>query len=301
MIDKELLEAINQIDINSGEINNDGLTENLELLEKAHSNLHNILIMTRMRKIMQDFGEKETDVYVVTYPKSGTTLMQMIVYQMTTDGNMDFGHLYDVSPWCRFSASMNRPMASVGERRIIKTHDEYSMLKGIRKGKFIFVIRDYLDVVSSLHEHIKNYSNPKADFDELCNRKMKEWFDYNKKWIINEHGLEILYINYEDLIADKRDIILKISRFLDIKIDNEIISRVLERTSFEFMKKHKSRFGEQPEQWKVYNNFIRKGKAGEGKGRFTTEQINQYKSLFSKSSKFSVKPSLIIFPLLISI
>lgn len=281
MIDKELLLAINQIDTKNEEINAEGLTESLQLLEKAHTKLHNILLMTRMKKIMKDFGEKETDVYVVTFPKSGTTLMQMIVYQMTTDGNMDFEHLYDVSPWCRFSAFMNKSMPSIGERRIIKTHDEYGMLKGIGKGKFILVIRDCLDVISSLHEHVKSYNNPNSDLDELCNRKMKDWFDFNNEWIINENGLEILYINYEDLIENKRDTIIKISKFLDIKMDNETISRVLERTSFEFMKRYESKFGEQPEQWKVYNNFIRKGRVGEGKAKFTAEQINQYKSLLS--------------------
>ncbi len=57
MIDKELLKAINITDIKSEEISNDGLTESLELLEKAHSKLHNALIMTRMKKLMRDFGD----------------------------------------------------------------------------------------------------------------------------------------------------------------------------------------------------------------------------------------------------
>jgi hypothetical protein len=38
------------------------------------------------------------------------------------------------------------------------------------------------------------------------------------------------------------------------------------------MKRHKTKFGEQPEHWKVYHNFIRNGKAGEGRRKFTPEQ-----------------------------
>ena len=34
------------------------------------------------------------------------------------------------------------------------------------------------------------------------------------------------------------------------------------------MKKYEAKFGEQPDRKKVYNNFIRKGKAGEGKARW---------------------------------
>ena len=40
------------------------------------------------------FGEREDDIYISTYPKSGTTLMQMILYHLTTDGRMNFNHIY---------------------------------------------------------------------------------------------------------------------------------------------------------------------------------------------------------------
>jgi len=279
MIDKELLHAISQIDINKEELTDIDLIENLHLLEQAHAKLHSILLTARMKKLMQDFGERETDIYVVTFPKSGTTLMQMIIYQMTTNGSMDFGHLYDVSPWSRFSAYFNKVMPSVGERRIIKTHDEYNMLSGIKKGKFIFIIRDGLDVISSLHQHIKDYNNPNVDFKDLVNRKMSAWFEYNKSWLDNKNGLDILYLNYEDIIENKREAVLKIAKFLQIVIDGPVMARVLQRTSFEFMKQHEMKFGEQPEHWKVYNNFIRNGKIGEGKIKFTEEQVKAYRNL----------------------
>jgi hypothetical protein len=278
-MNKELLKAISQIDINNEDTIDNELIENLDFLEKAHSKIHNILITARMKKLMQDFGERETDIYVVTYPKSGTTLMQMMIYQLTTDGNMDFEHLYDVSPWCRFSAYFNKVMPSVGERRIIKTHDAYKMLSDIRKGKFIFVSRDYLDVISSLHQHIKDYNIPNAGLEDLANSKMKDWFEYNESWLENKNGLNILYLHYEDIIENKKSILLKIAEFLEVEMDATKMERVLQRTSFDFMKKHETKFGEQPEHWKVYNNFIRNGKIGEGKTKFTEKQVKEYRNL----------------------
>lgn len=282
MTDKHFLQRLADFDEKEEPLDYKELVENLELLEKANARLHNILITARMKKLMQDFGEKETDIYVTTFPKSGTTLMQMIVYQLTTDGNMDFVHLYDVSPWCRFSAYFNRRMPDVGEPRIIKTHDEYEMLASVRKGKFIFVIRDCLDVIASLHQHIRDYNDPGADFERLSSRKMKEWFAYNTEWIRNRSGLEILYVHYEDLIADKKSVVLKIAQFLELEVTEPLLARVLERTSFEFMKQHESKFGEQPDHWKVYNNFIRSGKAGEGQHRFTAVQLEHYRNLFQE-------------------
>lgn len=278
-MNKEFLKSICQINTIKEDIIDNELVENLEILENAHLKIHNLLITARMKKLMQDFGERETDIYVVTYPKSGTTLMQMIVYQLTTNGNMDFEHLYDISPWCRFSAYFNKVMPSVGESRIIKTHDEYKMLSGIREGKFIFVIRDCLDVISSLHQHIKDYKNPNAGFKELANRKMRDWFEYNGSWLENKNGLNILYLNYEDIIENKKSETLKIAAFLKVEMEDTQMERVLQRTSFEFMKEHETKFGEQPEHWKVYNNFIRKGKIGEGKTKFTEEQVKEYQNL----------------------
>ncbi len=271
MLSKELLQRLVELNDKDEKINYDELMENLGVLEKAHSNLYSLLITTRMKKIMREFGERDTDVYVVTFPKSGTTLMQMILYQLTTEGNMDFKHLYEVSPWCRFSAFFNREMPSVGKRRIIKTHDEYQMLSHIKKGKFIFVIRDCLDVIASFYQHIKDYNDPNVNFADLSSRKMKDWFEYNTEWIQNRKELDVLYVNYEDLIANKKEVVLTTAQFLQIEVDDSVISRVLERTSFEFMKKYESKFGEQPEHWKVYNNFIRSGKVGEGKVQFTDD------------------------------
>jgi hypothetical protein len=205
--------------------------------------------------------------------------MQMILYQLTTDGDMEFDHIYDVSPWCRFSAIFKRPMPNVGIRRIVKTHDSYTTFEGIEKGKFIFLIRDCLDVIPSIYQQTVDYVDPSVNFEQLSSRNMKRWFDYNSEWIENKNQLPVMYVNYEDILRDKKEVILSISDFLDIPVNEGIINRTLERTSFGFMKKNESKFGEQSDHWKVYNNFIRNGHVGEGKHRFSQEQLEEYNNL----------------------
>jgi hypothetical protein len=265
MINKELLKGIGDFDESNSKIDYQELVDNLNLLEKAHAKIHSLLITTKMKKLMSDFGQRDSDIYVVGYPRSGTTLMQMMLYQMTTDGNMEFGHIYDVSPWCRFSAFFNRPMPSVGERRIIKSHDNYEMLDSVKKGKFIFLIRDCLDVIPSIYQQTLDYIDPSSPFDQLSDRNMKRWLEYNISWTENKSGLEVFYVHYEDLVNSKESVISEISGFLNIEIDDVTLKRALHRTSFEFMKQHESKFGEQPDHWKVYNNFIRNGRTGMGK------------------------------------
>jgi len=46
-----------------------------------------------------DYVPRPDDIFIVTYPRSGTTWMQMILYQLTTDGSMDFPHIAEYCPW----------------------------------------------------------------------------------------------------------------------------------------------------------------------------------------------------------
>lgn len=80
MVPQELLLALSQMNLDSSQLSDQELIDLIDPLEKAHVTIHNLLITARMQKLKQDFGERDTDIYVVTYPKSGTTLMQMLLY-----------------------------------------------------------------------------------------------------------------------------------------------------------------------------------------------------------------------------
>jgi hypothetical protein len=232
------------------------------------------------------FGQRDDDIYICTYLKSGTTLMQMIVYQLTTEGSMDFDHIYDVSPWIRNDAHRGRSPLYLPSPRVIKSHDYYGDFEKGTKGRFIHVVRDGKDVAVSLFHQNKNYINPDLEFGTVfksffTKKGKMNWFQFNEKWFENKNRFKILHLRYEDLIDDKESQIRKIAAFLGIAVTPEILSRTLERSSFEFMKQHEDKFGEQPVE-RVYNQFIRKGKKGEGEEFLTEEQKEFYNIQFSK-------------------
>jgi hypothetical protein len=49
--------------------------------------------------LRERYRARPDDLFIVSYPRSGTTLMQMILYQLRTDGSMDLPHIGAVSPW----------------------------------------------------------------------------------------------------------------------------------------------------------------------------------------------------------
>lgn len=237
------------------------------------------------------FGERDDDIYIVSFPKSGTTLMQMMLYQMTTDGNMEFDHIYEVSPWIRNASIMNEPVPELPSPRIIKSHDFYYYFKSKPKGKFIFVYRNGEDTALSFYHQNMNYNNINEEFNEYLKKFMKRsknnWFYFCKAWFENKRKFPILYVRYENLKKDKRTEIYRIAEFCGLEINNEIVERTLERSSFDFMKTHETKFGDQPKEKKekVYDQFIRVGETGKGKEEFTQENAIEFKKQYEKVVK----------------
>lgn len=234
------------------------------------------------------FGERDDDVYIATYPKSGTTLMQVILYQLTTEGNMDFNHIYEVSPWIRNHAYLDNSPQKLSSPRIIKTHDHYRSFNKDVKGRFIYVYRNGMDVAVSHYHQRKNYNQPDLSFENYLDKffKNKAWFKHLKTWMRNKKNLNILYVCYEDLLNNKSQEIERICAFLKIKPCEDAVERALKYSSFDYMKKHETKFGDQPTQNKiVYNQFIRKGQAGEGKAKFSDEQTKIFEEYYDEIVK----------------
>ncbi len=231
------------------------------------------------------FGERDDDIYVATYPKSGTTLMQMILYHLTTDGNMSFKHIYEVSPWIRNASFKGEKPINLPSPRIIKTHDYYKYFKKGTKGKFIYVYRNGMDVAVSLYHQNKNYNNSNLKFEDFLKDffKTKAWFKHTCEWFKNKRKLPVLYVKYEDLLKNKKKEINRIINFCDLKPSQEAIERAIKYSSFDYMKRNEEKFGDlPPENKKVYNQFIRNGKTGEGKNVFNNEQKELFKQNYQK-------------------
>lgn len=231
------------------------------------------------------FGERSDDIYIATYPKSGTTLMQMILYHLTSDGNMDFNHIYDVSPWIRNASFKENKPLDLPSPRLIKTHDRYKSFPKNTKGRFIYVHRNGMDVLMSLYHQQKNYNKSNLNFDKFIkgSLKNKAWFKHTKAWFKNKNKFPVLYISYEDLLKNKRIEIDRIIEFCNLKPSSDAIDRAIKYSSFDYMKRNEKMFGDQPkENNKVFDQFIRKGKAGEGKKALSKEQKKEFNKKYEK-------------------
>jgi hypothetical protein len=191
---------------------------------------------------------RDDDIYIVGYKGSGTTWMQMILFQLMTDGDLErIAHIYEYSPYPEFeirhSGSIKR-IEHLPSPRVLKSHLLFKEVYA-PTGKFIYVARDGMEVaVSSYHHHI-NSGNGMVPFEIYFDRFMNDrpgWFDHIAEWASNRHRPNLLFLSYRELCDDLASVINKIAQFCNIPLDRAKLATVLERCTFSYMKLHECKF-----------------------------------------------------------
>ena len=219
-------------------------------------------------------------IWLASYPKSGNTLLRSILssYFLSNDGEFKFENLYQISQFpliehfksinvdinedkAIFKNSINAQNfinKEKGKVRFFKTHSSFSKIDNYNFTDLqntlgvIYIVRDPRNVVNSLAHHY-NFSVDEAtdtmiDKKKFMSRTDKNaevfagsWnFNYNS-WKNLEQHKKYFLIKYEDLIKNKKTIILKVFKFLNslgMKLDIDMIklNKVIKSTEFEEMK-----------------------------------------------------------------
>jgi hypothetical protein len=189
-----------------------------------------------------DYVPRPDDIFIVTYPRSGTTWMQMILYQLTTDRRMDFPHIAEYCPWFERSLRSARGFETRPAPRIFKSHLAY---RHIPKGpcKYIYVARDGRDVALSCYHLCRNYNGYQGTFAEFFDHFLRgqdefgSWFRHVRGWWAHRHDPNVLFLTYEELTRDLEGCLRKIIAFCGFDVPPERLPVILERCSFASMKR----------------------------------------------------------------
>jgi hypothetical protein len=216
------------------------------------------------------------DIFVASYPRSGTTLVQMILYQLLSSGDMTFGHISEVMPYLEQALRNGDEVNRIPSPRVLKTHLPYKQVSQW-PGRHLYVSRDGRDVLVSYFHMYQNYVDSAIDFPHffemfLAGRvQYGSWFNHVATWTA-QAGPNVLLVRYENLVGDTRAEIERIAAFIQISIAPDRYPRILERCSFEFMRRYETRFAPVQPVPSEDGAFIRKGGTGNWKELFTDEQ-----------------------------
>lgn len=238
------------------------------------------------------------DVVVVAYGKSGTNWTLQIAQQLLHHGEAEFDHIHAVVPWPEAKNSPplrhyaipledESPWRNSPEgRRVIKTHLNWEHIPWSEEARYISVIRDPKDVFVSNYFFLGDMI-PLPSVDTWARLFRSDDFYVFGSWAVStagywaqRHRPNVLVLSFKEMKRDLPGVVRRIADFLDVRASEEVLGRVCEKSSFEYMKSIDHKF----EVWNVIpwhrkTGMMRKGVQGgssELLSRAQQREIDQY-------------------------
>eukprot|EP00096_Caligus_rogercresseyi_P000050 TRINITY_DN1013_c0_g1_i1.p1 TRINITY_DN1013_c0_g1~~TRINITY_DN1013_c0_g1_i1.p1 ORF type:complete len:321 (-),score=77.20 TRINITY_DN1013_c0_g1_i1:416-1378(-) len=241
---------------------------------------------------------REDDLFIVSYPKAGTTWSQEMVWQLREGMNLEGGRVAIpkrvpfIEVECLVQRGPGAPDKSVEgfktlpSPRIGKTHLRSPYLpKDLlsTKGKVIYVTRNPKDVCVSFYHHEKLLNNHQytGSFEKFAELFLEGKVAYGSYWEHLKYGLEIrqlknvLFITYEDMKKDIKTEMRRVLEFMEWpELSQEKLDALADHLSFTSCKVNPAlNFNPDGDELDEKNpkEFIRKGVVGDWKNMFSTE------------------------------
>ncbi|XP_061620237.1 sulfotransferase family 5A, member 1 [Phyllopteryx taeniolatus] len=239
------------------------------------------------------FPFQDTDIVIVSYPKSGTTWMQQMVTLISNKGDP---HMCQTVPnWARapwlehhYSAAL---VDTLSRPRVITTHLPHRMLaRALRgsKARVIYVSRNPKDVVVSFYHFHKmaNFLPEAGSFQDFLNTFLEgtvhfgSWFDHVKGWTSQLGAMtNLLHVTYEEMSMDFQGSIVKVSAFLQCPLVEDEVNSCARHCSFSSMRDNRMiNCTLIPHEILDHSkgSFMRSGKVGDWRNMFTEEQNEHF-------------------------
>ncbi|KAL1436969.1 hypothetical protein MTO96_048990 [Rhipicephalus appendiculatus] len=157
--------------------------------------LHTVFTSENIRSALS-YEPVEGDVFVVSYPKCGTTWLQHIAINVLSGGSLT-------------------PDDVERARKLNQPHSA--------SAKYIYVIRNPYDCCVSYYHHCKGlpwYRFTDGSFDDFVDAFVRgkvtygDYFDHLLSWYDHRNDPNVLFLTYEDLKKDAPASVLRIADFL---------------------------------------------------------------------------------------
>jgi hypothetical protein len=261
----------------------------------------NIFDINLFRSALQ-YKAQPDDIFIITYPRSGTHWMSIIVYTLLTNGqpfDKDMNDFLSRMVFIdRYGAEAVTKMVRPGA---IQTHFPFNYATYNSKSKYISVIRHPKDVCVSCYQLLVGH--PQSGFSDIDFNRFFElfisgqtlymdYFEHLRLAWSHKDDENVLLISYEQMKKDIHGIILKVAQFLDIDLTNNenLLNQVKEYSSFDYMKKNfdsslNDAFTQRGQPRKDSMKFIRKGLVGDWKSLMTEEQSQRLDAIIAEKTQ----------------
>jgi len=263
---------------------------------------------------IQNMEVGEKDVWIVTYPRSGTTWTQEILWNIRNGVNVEKSKKIDIDLKFDFldmdfldeidsDGNTDTAMSKFGKERNIKTHLPFSLLPKdlLEKAKVVYVGRNPKDVVVSYfhHQRLVKSSSPDLEFKDFVGLFMAELIkedpyagNIKEAWMKRDHP-NLLFLWYEDMKRDLPAALRTISAFLGKPLTEEDINTLADHVSIDNMKKNPAVNHKDRHEKGVFlagESFVRSGISGGWTKYFSEELEKEFDTWIEQKFKNSGIP-----------
>ncbi len=194
------------------------------------------------------YRARPSDIVISPFSKCGTTWLQQSFHTLRTRGDMDFDDISRVVPWIETSAALGLDLEAPqrAEPRGFKSHLAYDeMPKGAR---YVVALRDPKDALVSLYRFMEGWfiepgAISIADFARVrLAEPRNDYWRHLVSWWRQTDNPDVLLMSYERMTADPAGAVRALAWFSGIALDDDLLALTLERSSLDFMLRHKDRF-----------------------------------------------------------
>ena len=184
------------------------------------------------------FDLRESDVFVVSYPRSGSTWVRFLLANLTrfdSQDPVDFHSVQRVIPDIMQRAGREM-LQAVPSPRLLKSHHAYDS----RLKKVIYILRDGRDVMVSYYFLMVGQGNFEGSFLDFLDKEDLRpclWHEHVESWLLRDNLDGLLLIRYEDLHRQTAIEVARMARFVGLPCDKARLDWAVSNSCFETMQR----------------------------------------------------------------
>ncbi|XP_002737069.1 sulfotransferase 1B1-like [Saccoglossus kowalevskii] len=262
---------------------------------------------------IKNFEVRDDDVFIASYPRSGTYWLTRVVRAIKTlnKSTMDVDHaimddLFFTLSWKPFPDSPDSSKYSSALDKYNKCSTSsprtigFQMLPEFlptqyyeKKPKTIYLHRNPKDVaVSWYFYHLtSNFLGKPTSWEQYFEEFLKgnvekgSPFENIKQWCKYKNNPDLLWIKYEDMLKDPKNEYYKVARFLDRPMSEEEMKVVMHVCDINYMKQFFKRDPFAQNIMTEGHKYVRQGNTGDWKNYFTVAQNEAFDKVYHEEMK----------------